>query len=300
MTPIFPGHIETSITHLPVLPDEVLRFLRADRGRYFFDGTVGLAGHSEAILRASPGNYLYGTDRDNQALALARQRLSPYNGHFTLFHSDFRRLADLPLDIGIIDGFLFDLGVSSFQLEDRQKGFSYSQDAPLDMRMDQTQGQTAAEVVNTYSYERLAGILREYGEFRNPVKLIDQVVFHRKGKKIATTGELKELVRRVFPKTKTMDPLARVFQALRIEVNQELAGLQDFFWHLFARMKPGARVVIISFHSLEDRIAKTVFKQGQKKGIMTILTGKPATASTTEIKANPRARSAKLRAAERL
>jgi len=300
MTPIPPGQIEKSISHLPVLPDEALHGLRADRGGCFFDGTVGLAGHSEAILRASPGNYLYGTDRDNQALALARQRLSPYNGHFTLFHRDFRQLTGLPLDIGIIDGFLFDLGVSSFQLEDRQKGFSYSQDAPLDMRMDQTQGQTAAEVVNTYSYEQLAGILREYGELRNPGKLIDQVVFHRKGKKIVTTGELKEIVRRVMPKTKTMDPLARVFQALRIEVNQELTGLPDFFQELFGRMKPGARVVIISFHSLEDRIAKTVFKQGQKKGMMTILTGKPITASAAELRANPRSRSAKLRAAERL
>lgn len=287
--------------HIPVLKNEVADLLNITEDGIFFDGTVGLAGHSTAILNANPANYLYGTDKDSETLDIARKNLEPFNGRFTLFHSDFRNIKNLlPLiDITKIDGFLFDLGVSSFQLDNPGKGFSYAQDAPLDMRMDKNQTLSAFDVVNDYTHEQLTDIFKRYGELASPARIVDQIVFHRKAKKIENTGELKTIIRRVAPQQKTMDPLARVFQAIRIEVNRELAGLEEFFNDLFNMMKPGARVVIISFHSLEDRIVKTTLKRARDKGIMEILTSKPITARESEVKMNPRSRSAKLRAGER-
>jgi len=286
--------------HVPVLKNEVAELLNITEEGIFFDGTVGLGGHSAAILNANSANYLYGTDKDSEALEIAMKNLEPFQGRFTLFHSDFRNIKDLllPMDIAKIDGFLFDLGVSSFQLDNPGKGFSYAQDAPLDMRMDKNQTLSAFDVVNDYSHDRLTDIFKRYGELGNPAKIVDQVVFHRKAKKIETTGELKTIIRRVAPQQKTMDPLARVFQAVRIEVNRELAGLEDFFGDLFNMMKPGARVVVISFHSLEDRIVKTALKRARENGIMKILTPKPVTAAENELRMNPRSRSAKLRAGE--
>lgn len=287
--------------HVPVLKNEVAELLNITKEGVFFDGTVGLAGHSAAILNACPTNYLYGTDKDSEALEIAGKNLEPFNGRFTLFHSDFRNIKDLllPMDIAKIDGFLFDLGVSSFQLDNPGKGFSYAQDAPLDMRMDKNQTLSAFDVVNNYSHEQLTDIFKRYGELDNPARIVDQMVFHRKAKKIENTGELKTIIRRVAPQQKTMDPLARVFQAIRIEVNRELTGLEEFFDNLFNMMKPGARVVVISFHSLEDRIVKSTLKRARENDIMNILTPKPITAQESEVKMNPRSRSAKLRAGER-
>ncbi len=287
--------------HVPVLKDEVAELLNITKEGIFFDGTVGLGGHSAAILNANSANYLYGTDKDSEALEIARKNLEPFKGRFTLFHSDFRNMKDLlpPMDIAKIDGFLFDLGVSSFQLDNPDKGFSYAQGAPLDMRMDKNQTLSAYNVVNNYTHEQLMDILKRYGELEGPARIVDQIVFHRKAKKIENTGELKTIIRRVAPQQKTMDPLARVFQAIRIEVNRELIGLEEFFGDLFNMMKPGARVVVISFHSLEDRIVKTVLKRARENDIMNILTSKPVTAQESEVKMNPRSRSAKLRAAER-
>lgn len=287
--------------HIPVLKDEVADLLNIKKGGIFFDGTVGLGGHSVSILNANNTNYLFGTDKDNEALAIAQKNLEPFKGRFTLFHSDFRNMKNLcpPINIEEIDGFLFDLGVSSFQLDDPVKGFSYAQEAPLDMRMDKNQTLTAYDVVNEYSHKQLTAIFKKYGELANPVRIVDQIVFHRKAKKIENTGELKAIIRRVAPQQKTMDPLARVFQAIRIEVNRELEGLEEFFLDLFNLMKPGARIVIISFHSLEDRIVKSVLKEAKGKGIMDILTAKPLTAQESELRMNPRSRSAKLRAGER-
>lgn len=285
--------------HIPVLKDEVGEFLKISKGGIFFDGTVGMGGHSAGILNTCPENYLYGTDRDSESLEIAKKNLKPFKNRFTLFHCDFKKIELLPIDIGNIDGFLFDLGVSSFQLDNPLKGFSYSKEAPLDMRMDKNQRISAYDVVNYNSYEKLADIFKRYGEFKNPAKIVEQIIFHRKTKKIETTKELKTIARRIFPKRKTMDPLARIFQAIRIEVNQELKGLEEFFLELFNIMKPGARIVIISFHSLEDRIVKSAFKKAKEKNIMKILTKKPAAATKDEIERNPKARSAKLRAAEK-
>jgi 16S rRNA (cytosine1402-N4)-methyltransferase len=285
--------------HIPVLKKEVEEFLNVSAGGVFFDGTVGMGGHSAGILKACPDNYLYGTDKDTDALEIAKKNLQPFDGRFTLFHSDFKDLESLPVDVAEIDGFLFDLGVSSFQLDNPEKGFSYAKEAPLDMRMNKLQNTSAFDVVNNYTYEQLTSILKEYGEFGNPAKIVDQIIFHRKTKKIETTEELKTIIRRTAPKQKTMDPLARVFQAIRIEVNHELTGLEEFFLNLFDRMKPGAATAIISFHSLEDRIAKSVLRKAKEKGIMKILTKKPVTAGEEEMAANPRARSAKLRAGKK-
>lgn len=285
--------------HIPVLKKEVDDYLKVSEGGIFFDGTLGMGGHGAGILNACPGNYLYGTDKDNDALEIAKKNLEPFQNRFTLFHSDFKELDTLPMDVGKIDGFLFDLGVSSFQLDNPVKGFSYAREAPLDMRMNKDQKHSAYEVVNDYSHEELAGILKKYGDFNNPSKIVDQIMFHRRTKKIENTEELKTIIRRVAPQQRTMDPLARVFQAIRIEVNRELSGLEEFFSTLFYKMKPGSRVAVISFHSLEDRIVKTALKEAKGNNIIKIITKKPVTAEDFEMKTNPRARSAKLRVGER-
>jgi 16S rRNA (cytosine1402-N4)-methyltransferase len=286
--------------HISVLKKEIDEFLKASEGGIFFDGTVGMGGHSTSILNACPQNYLYGTDKDSDALEIARKNLQPFPHRFTLFHSDFKAIETLPIPIETIDGFLFDLGVSSFQLDNPVKGFSYAREAPLDMRMNKQQDLTAYQVVNDYTYEQLFRILKEYGEFPNPSRIVEQIVFHRKTKKIETTDQLKTIIRRVAPQQKTMDPLARVFQAVRIEVNRELSGLEEFFLRLFNKMKPGSRVAVISFHSLEDRVVKSVLKHAKENNIMETLTRKPILPASFETETNPRARSAKLRVGERL
>jgi 16S rRNA (cytosine1402-N4)-methyltransferase len=287
-------------THIPVLQKEVTELLKVSYGGIFFDGTVGLGGHSALILNASANNYLYGTDKDSDSLDIAGKNLESFKDRFTLFHSDFKDIVSLPIEMNNIDGFLFDLGVSSFQLDSPGKGFSYAQNAPLDMRMDKNQNLSAYHVVNDYSYNQLMEIFQKYGEFKNPEKILQQIIYHRKNKKIENTGELKTIVRKIYRRQKTMDPLSRVFQAIRIEVNRELTGLETFFLTIFNRMKPGSRIVIISFHSLEDRITKTALRTAKEKNLVKILTKKPLIASEEEIKANPRARSAKLRAAEKV
>ncbi len=290
---------EQNHIHIPVLVNEVSKFLRAARGGIFFDGTVGLGGHSAAILQANRDNFVFGADKDSDALNIAGKKLENSSGRFRLFKSDFKNLAELPIEIDKIDGFLFDLGVSSRQLDTPARGFSYARPAPLDMRMDIKQTLTAAEVLDTYSYRELVDIFVKYGEIKNPAKLVEQIIYHRKIKKIEQTDELKTIARKIFPKQKTMDPLARIFQALRIEVNSELTGLEDFFTGLFPRMKQGSRIVIISFHSLEDRIVKNALKKGSAGGLLNILLKKPVTAQQDEQEMNARARSAKLRAAAR-
>jgi len=286
--------------HIPVLPDEVLEYLEVSRGGFFLDGTTGLGGHSSLILEASPQNYIYGTDKDTEALVIAQKKLEAFPGRFTLFHSDYRDIESLPVALDRIDGFLFDLGVSSFQLDNPEKGFSFSKEAPLDMRMDKTQPKSAYDVVNTYSYDELSRVLKDYGEFDHPDRIIQQIIGQRKLNKITTTNELKTIIRRICPQQKTMDPLARVFQAIRIEVNQELENLERFFLRIIEVMKPGARIVIISFHSLEDRIVKNALKEAKDKKLIGILTKKPVTAQDKELEANPRSRSAKLRAAVKI
>jgi 16S rRNA (cytosine1402-N4)-methyltransferase len=286
--------------HIPVLQKEVSEWLNVSKGGVFFDGTVGLGGHSEIFLNASPGTVVFGADKDSEALDFAAKRLERFKDRFTFFHSDFKNLESLSIDINKIDGFLFDLGVSSFQLDNPEKGFSFSREAPLDMRMDKTQPKSAFDVINYYTYNELFDVLKTYGEFNNPERIVQQIIAHRKQEQIKTTFELKTIIRRICPQRKTMDPLARVFQAIRIEVNQELYGLETFFLSLFERMNPGARIAIISFHSLEDRIVKSAFKKAKEENTIHILTKKPLTAQEGELENNIRARSAKLRVGEKL
>lgn len=287
-------------THIPILTKEVGILLRISEGGIFFDGTVGLGGHSALILNASPNNYVYGTDKDSESLEIAGKNLESFGDRFKLFNRDFKNIESLPIKINKIDGFLFDLGVSSFQLDNPGKGFSYAKESPLDMRMDKNQTLSAYHVVNDYTYNQLMDVLKTYGEFKNPAKIVQRIVFHRKDKKIKTTAELKDIIRGICPRQRTMDPLSRIFQAIRIEVNQELTGLEVFFLKLFKHMKPGSRIVIISFHSLEDRIAKFALKKAKEDNLVKILTKKPLIPSEEEIKTNARARSAKLRAAEKV
>jgi 16S rRNA (cytosine1402-N4)-methyltransferase len=180
-------------THIPVLQKEVTELLKVYDGGIFFDGTVGFAGHSALILNASANNYLYGTDKDSDSLDIAGKKLEPFKDRFTLFHSDFKDIASLPIEMNNIDGFLFDLGVSSFQLDNPEKGFSYAQNAALDMRMNKKQTLSASHVVNDYSYNQLMEVFQKYGEFKNPKKILEQIIYHRKNKKIESTGELKSI-----------------------------------------------------------------------------------------------------------
>ncbi|OPZ62505.1 MAG: Ribosomal RNA small subunit methyltransferase H [Candidatus Aminicenantes bacterium ADurb.Bin508] len=284
-----------SDVHVPVMVETVQELLRASQGGTFFDGTIGMGGHGAAILGANPSNVLWGNDKDGEALEICREKLPA--DRTTLLRGDFRQI--LSHQVEIFDGFLFDLGVSSFQLDRPEKGFSYSRPAPLDMRMDDRLELTAAGVVNTYGYEELMRVFRDYGEFGRPDRLVKELMMARRRTPFQSTDQLKEFVRSLYPRQKTMDPLARVFQALRIEVNGELDGLEEFLLNLIERMKRGARIVVISFHSLEDRIVKNSLKAASEKKLLTLLTKKPLTAASEEVEGNPRSRSAKVRAGER-
>ena len=297
--------------HIPVLLEEVLRYLSCEREGIYIDGTLGLGGHASALLQQNPGAELIGTDRDEHSLQAAEANLRDFADRTQIFHSDFRFLPDLDVDFSRVRGVLLDLGISSFQLDNPDRGFSYNQEGPLDMRMDQRNKNTAARILEKYSEPHLAQVLFEYGELRQSRKLARAIVSKRKIRKIESTTQLFQIVEEVCrwraQKGKS-HPAARVFQALRIEVNQELQELEVLLKKTVALLSPGARIVVISFHSLEDRIVKHTFaelaleeKGGQEcSPELKILTKKPVTASEVEVEANFRSRSAKLRAAERL
>ncbi|RLE39097.1 16S rRNA (cytosine(1402)-N(4))-methyltransferase, partial [Candidatus Acetothermia bacterium] len=249
--------------HRPVMRTEAVRFLAPDRGRIYVDGTVGLGGHAAAILAAGPEVRLIGIDRDPQALRYAAARLAQFGDRVRLVHGNYRDLAEILSNLGIetIDGFLLDLGLSSLQLDAPERGFSFRADGPLDMRMDPTQGRSAADLVNAASVEELARILRDYGEERFAGRIARAIVAARP---IETTGALAEVVRRAIPRRfheRRIDPATRTFQALRIAVNDELRNLQDGLTAGFAALRPGGVIVVISFHSLEDRIVKRFFRK---------------------------------------
>ncbi len=286
--------------HVPVLEKEVMEFLEVEKGAYFLDGTLGMGGHTKAILSNNKNAFVFAFDMDQESIKMALKNLSNFKDRIKAIHDNFKNIFNHSLPFNRIDGYLFDLGISSFQLDNPEMGFSYSKDSPLDMRMDKTQELTAEKVVNDYSYNELIRVFKEFGEFKNPERLVKEILLTRKRKRIRTSGELKEVVRTLYRKRKTMDPLSRVFQAIRIEVNRELEGLDSFFYTLFSKIKRGARVVVISFHSLEDRIVKNSFRKAAKNGYIRILTKKPVMPSDTEKKINPRSRSAKLRAGVRI
>lgn len=294
-----------NFVHKPVLLTEVLRFLNPQPGEIFVDATVGGGGHAYALLeRLQPGGFLLGLDRDGEAIQVASLRLKPFGDKVKLFQASFSLLPSILEQEGLkgVDGLLFDLGVSSYQLERVERGFTYQAEAPLDMRMDRRQELTAAEIVNTWPEEELTRILREYGEERWAARIAHFIVKARKKTPIRTTLQLVEIVKAAIParfRRTGPHPARRTFQALRIAVNDELGELQRTLAKLDLLLNPGGRVVVISFHSLEDRIVKQTFKDLSGK-LLEILTSKPVVPSLEEIKHNPRARSAKLRAARRV
>jgi 16S rRNA (cytosine1402-N4)-methyltransferase len=285
--------------HVPVLRAEVLHWLQPRPGGLYVDATVGHGGHAAALLAASaPDGRLIGIDRDEAALAVARAHLAAYGDRVRLLHGSFADLEGL-LGGAAPDGFLFDVGVSSAQLDDPARGFSYRADAPLDMRMDPSGGETAADLVNRLDAPALADILRRYGEERWASRIAEFIVRDRRRRRIATTGELVEVIRAAVPagaRRGATHPARRTFQALRIAVNGELDALQAGLLAAARALAPAGRIVAIAFHSLEDRIVKTTFRTLAQGGRFAVLTPKPVRPAPAEIQANPRARSARLRA----
>lgn len=306
--------------HQSVLLGPAVEALAIRPDGIYLDGTLGGAGHSFEIAARLTTGRLIGLDRDEVALAAARQRLQPYIDRVTLVHSNFAQLSQVldRLEIPAVDGMLFDLGVSSPQLDDAERGFSYMHDAPLDMRMDRSGGLTAYEVVNTWPEAELKRILYTYGEERYAPRIAAAIEKRRAEKPIETTLELAELIRGAMPPQALREkqhPAKRSFQAIRIAVNDELAAVEQMLAAAVDRLNPGGRLAVITFHSLEDRIVKSAFQAAAqgctcpkefpvcvcgKTPKVRILTRRPIVADEAELAENPRARSAKLRVAERI
>jgi 16S rRNA (cytosine1402-N4)-methyltransferase len=290
--------------HAPVMVAEALRWLEPARGGVFVDCTLGLGGHTQALLEGGASRVI-AIDRDTEAIAMARERLDPYGDRVDIAHADYRDLGAV-LDargLATVDGVLADLGVSSMQLDAVERGFSFRADAPLDMRMDRSQGPTAADRLREVSEGDLADVIFQYGEERHSRRIARALVRAREERPVATTGELAAIVRRSVPHRgyQRIDPATRTFQALRIWVNGELDGLDRFVREAVLRLRAGARLVVIAFHSLEDRIVKhTLRGLDREAGAVRVLTARPEIAGDDEVARNPRARSAKLRAAERV
>ena len=293
------------MTHIPVMTAEVLQHLRPEQGGLFVDCTVGLGGHSRALLEAGASRVI-GLDRDLDALARARDTLAPWGDRVELVHADYRTIEEV-LDsrqIAHVDGTLADLGVSSMQFDAPGRGFSFQRDEPLDMRMDRTGSETAASLVAHSTERDLADAIFQYGEERFSRRIARALVEARRETPVDTTGRLAAIVRRAIPHRGghvRIDPATKTFQALRIWVNRELDGLDRFVETAARRLRAGARLVVITFHSLEDRIVKhTLRALHQRDGLVQVLTKKPMVPTGEEVDRNPRARSAKLRAAERI
>ena len=315
--------------HIPVLVDEVVQFLEPNNHGFYVDGTVGLGGHAAAILQKSaPNGFLLGIDLDSEALAIAKERLREYKDRVALVGGNFAHLDRLPqlhrgsahpeTTIPQIDGILFDLGVSSLQLDTPTRGFSFTHSGPLDMRMDANRSVSAAHVVNHHSEDALATIFTQFGQERWAKRIARQIVRARKRKPISTTCQLAEIVLEAVPSKSRggrIHPATRVFQALRIYINDELKNLHSGICCAVSALKPGGRLCIISFHSLEDRIVKEQFRTLSRACIcppktpicvcqhtptLQILTKRPVTPTLDEIRQNPRSRSAKLRVAMKI
>ena len=291
-----------------------MELLAPERGGFFVDATVGAGGHAAALLEAGPGIRLLGLDRDPDALALARQRLAEFGDRVELVRADFAELDAALEGRPAADGILADLGVSSMQLDEPSRGFSFRREGPLDMRMGR-EGRTAGEILAAASADELTRIFREYGEERMAVKIARGIVAERTRNPLTTTRQLARIVARVKGTRERIDPATRVFQALRIEVNQELVALSRFLTAATQRLNARGRLAVISYHSLEDRIVKEAFRRetgvclcpprlpsclcGARR-VLHLMTRRPIVPSDSERRANPRSRSARLRAAEKI
>ena len=311
---------EKDYGHVPVLLHECLDALAIRPEGIYVDGTLGRAGHSLEIVKRLTTGRLIGIDRDETAIAAAQERLADYADRVTLVHSNFDRIGDILAELHIdgADGMLFDLGVSSPQLDDAERGFSYMHDAPLDMRMDRSAYLTAREVVNGWSYEELRRILFEYGEERYAPAIARRIVQTRERRPIETTLELVEVIKSAMPPAALREkqhPAKRIFQAIRIAVNGELDALPPMLASAVEGLNPGGRLAVITFHSLEDRIVKRAMQDMArgctcppefpvcvcgKKPKLRLVSRKPIVSGEAELAHNPRARSAKLRVAEKV
>ena len=306
--------------HIPVLLDECIKYLNIKPDGIYVDGTLGMGGHSEAILQRLTTGRLISIDRDITAIERAGERLAPYADRLTIVHGNFRDL-DAILDeqgVRLVDGMLFDLGVSSPQLDEADRGFSYTSDAPLDMRMDASDNIDAWFIVNRWPQEKIERILRDYGEERHAARIAARIAERREEKEIETTLELVDVIKSAMPAAALREkqhPAKRSFQAIRIAVNDELNAVHALMDSAPDRLKPGGRLCVISFHSLEDRIVKNAIHAREDGctcpreapvctcGFVRTLksvTRKPITAGGEELELNPRSRSAKLRVAERV
>jgi len=307
--------------HIPVLLNETLEYLNPKPGGVYIDGTLGGAGHSsEIVKRIVPGGVLIGIDQDSNAIDAAKRRLEAYKDNVVIVRDNFRNIKTIALQKGFreVDGILLDIGVSSHQLDEKERGFSYMHDGPLDMRMDTENSLNASDIVNNSSEQELIRILRDYGEEKWAVRIAKFITEERKNSRIDTTFKLADIIQRAIPAAARRDgghPAKRTFQALRIAVNDELQVLEEAVTNAARLLKPGGRLVVITFHSLEDRIVKKIFNNMEKpctcppqlpvcacgkEPLLRVITKKPVTAGVEELKTNTRSKSAKLRAAERV
>jgi 16S rRNA (cytosine1402-N4)-methyltransferase len=296
------------IIHTPVMLKEVLQYLNLKTGQVIVDATVGLGGHSKMIAEQLGENgVLVGLDRDQESLATARQTLGEYSSRIKFAYGNFSDLDEVlkGLNISRIDGILFDLGISSFQLGDAERGFSFQSDGPLDMRLDRNSYISAYDLLNNLNEEELSHLLKTFGQERWHNRIARLLVQERQRHPIATTGQLSSIVVSAIPPRfrrfhYRIHPATRTFQAIRIAVNRELESLELALAKAIGLLNPGGRICVISFHSLEDRIAKFTFKKFAQDGAIKIITPKPLTPCESETKDNPRSRSAKFRVAEKL
>lgn len=292
--------------HNPVLLEEVSHFLNPMPGKIIIDATMGGGGHAEEIARRiQPGGILIGMDRDSESLKIARERLKEFQATVKLVNKNFKDIKEAITDLGIgeVDGILFDLGISSIQMEAAERGFSIKNTGPLDMRMDRNQRLTARGLVNMLSETELSILIKDFGEERFHRRIARRIVTERQKKQIETTEELAGIVSRSMPRGRRWErihPATRTFQAFRIKVNEELTAIEEALCAAPGILRKGGIICIISFHSLEDRIAKNALKTFKSQGIFRTLTKKPVTAGEKELLENPRARSAKMRAAEKI
>lgn len=291
--------------HRPVMVDAVLHYLNPRPGAVIVDGTVGTGGHSLAILpRLLPDGRLVALDRDPASLKVAAARLNEFDPLSTLIHDNYRHLPQVLARLGLdqVDGVLLDLGMSSVQVDHPERGFSFSKEGPLDMRMDPDEDTTAEILVNTLTADELAGLIDRFGEDRFARRIARRIVQERRKARMTTTTQLARMIAAAVPgaaRRGRLHPATRTFQALRIAVNDELGALEAFLNHADRVLAPGGRAVIVTFHSLEDRLVKHAFRAGEREGRWIVLTPKPVRPTAEEVSGNPRARSAKLRVVEK-